>query len=126
MRKLIQIFAIWLIAIILPVQGFAAVSMMNCEKPQNQHIHESISGHSHEHHEGAAESRAHKHQDDAKHACNHCSKCSVCCSGFAFAGSGDDLKHHLIVAGTAIGFIIPDFTSHISSGLERPPRFILI
>jgi ABC-type Zn2+ transport system substrate-binding protein/surface adhesin len=125
-RKLIQIFAIWLIAIILPVQGFAAVSMMNCEKPQSQHIHESVSGHSHEHHEGAAESHAHKHQDDTKHACNHCSKCSVCCSGLVFAASGDDLKHHLIVAGTAIGFINPHFTSHISSGPERPPRFILI
>lgn len=111
---------------ILPLQGFAAASMMNCEKPHSQHSHERVSGHSHAHHEGAADSHAHKHQDNTKHACNHCSKCSACCSGFAFATSGDDLKHHLIVAGTVIGFIPPDFTSHISSGPERPPRLTLI
>jgi hypothetical protein len=124
-RKLINIFAIWLIAFILPVQGIAAATVMNCENLQSQQTQESVSGHCHEH-EAAVDSHAHKNQDNSKHACNHCSKCTACCSGFTFAASGDDLIHQLDIATAGIVFASPDFTSYIPSGPERPPRFTLI
>lgn len=122
-----HILAIWLIAIILPVQGFAATTMMHCEKPQSLHSHESVSGgHHHEHQQGAVDNHAHQHQDTTKHACQHCSKCSACCAGFTFSASGDALMHDLNVTEAVIGFTASVFTSHISSGPERPPRFTLI
>lgn len=124
-KKLINIFAIWLIAFILPVQGIAAATVMHCENLKSQQTQESVSGHCHEH-EAAADNHAHKNQDNSKQACNHCSKCAACCSAFTFATFSNDLTHQLNIANAGINFASPDFTSYIPSGPERPPRFTLI
>ena len=125
MIKLIHIIAIWLIAIILPMQGFAAATQLHCEKAQ-PHQHDSETVHAHTHAMAVTEHHAHTHRDASAHACNHCAKCSACCSGFVFNALSDASMPHLNLANVVIGFTAPAFSSHIPSGPERPPRLTLV
>ena len=125
MIKLIHIIAIWLIAITLPVQGFAAATQMHCEKTPT-HQHESAGVHAHTHAKAVTEHHVHTHRDASAHACNHCTKCSTCCSGFVFNALTDATMPHLNLANAVISFTAPAFSSHIPSGLERPPRLTLV
>lgn len=130
MKKLINMYVIWLIAIMLPLQGLAATAMMNCAQLQVQaaehqahnHEHDSMKDiHSHKH-----TNSIHQHSDSTKHACNHCTSCSTCCSGIIFTTSSVSTLLYVSASMGAIEFASPLFTSHIPSSPERPPRLTLI
>lgn len=140
MRKFIKIFAIWFIAVAIPVQGFASVAMVNCEQSPSHHSqnvaatsdhnHDQHSGHdmSNEHSHNAVDSSDHASQntDKSKHACAHCAKCTSCCSGFTFQTTSSSLFQQLNAGEARFGYNTLLFTGFIPSGLERPPRFTLI
>lgn len=140
MNKLIKLFAVWILVFALPVQGFAAATMMNCEKAHSHEAksltesynHATHSGHdeansheaTHEHVADASDNHAAHHSSSTKHACSHCG--SVCCSSTAIVASSvnvhplfDDIKVN-------VAYSAPQFTSFVSAGIERPPRSILV
>ena len=140
MRKLIKLFAIWLIAIAIPVQGFASIAMMNCEQ-SSSHQSKSVAaaaGHDHDHHSGhdisshhsndAVDSDNHTAQkiDKTKHSCAHCVKCASCCLGFTFQTTSSSPIRQLNAAKVTFSDNTLIFTGFIPSGLERPPRFTLV
>lgn len=140
MRKLIKNFAILLIAIAIPVQGFASIAMVNCEQSSSHnsqnvaaesvHNHGQHSGHdmSKEHPHDADDSSNHVFQntDKSKHSCAHCAKCTSCCSGFTFQTTSSSLFQQLNAGETRYSYNSLLFTGFVPSGLERPPRFTLI
>lgn len=135
MSRLLKIIAIWLIACLIPLQGYASVSMLNCMQQSSSSQSVETTAHSHAHTHSALEKDAHaKHlsdqsaqcKDSYKHACNHCVKCSACCSGFTFTSSNPSLFQHQDTAKTNITYYVSLFISFIPSGLERPPRQSLI
>lgn len=121
-RHLIKMFVVWLIAVMLPLQGFAAVAMMHCQQLQPAHSVQN----DHHTHDAETANHVHSHSDNTQHVCNHCDKCSACCSGFTLATASADVTPDLSLLMTLVGFVFPIFTSHISSGPERPPRTTLV
>ena len=140
MRRLIKIFAIWLIAVAIPVQGFASVAMMNCDQSSNHHSQNVAvdTVHNHDQHSGHDMSNKHSHDaidnsnqasqstDNSKHICAHCAKCTSCCSGFIFQTTSSSLFQQLNAGQIRYSYNSLLFTGFIPSGLERPPRFPLI
>ena len=137
MRKLIKIFAIWLIAIAIPTQGLASIAMMNCERlyshqSQNattdnhldQHNEHSMSA-EHAHDTLQTSDNASQGTDKSKHACAHCVKCTTCCSGFTFQTTSSNLFQQLNAGEIRFSYNTLLFSGFIPSGLERPPRFTL-
>jgi len=137
-KKLIKIFAIWLIAVAIPVQGFAATAMMNCEQSASHHSQNVASGHHHnqisehglasEHTHDSANSSDHGSNitEKSKHSCAHCSKCTTNCSGVILVANSTNLFHQLNADEARFTYSTSLFKGFISSGLERPPRFTLI
>lgn len=140
MNKLIKIIAVWILVFALPVQGFTAATMINCE---NAHSHESKSlseGHNHGSHVGHDEASNHEashehvadvtnnysihHSSSSKHACKHCG--SLCCSSTAIVASLLNLHAQFDDVKANLAYPAPQFTSYISAGIERPPRTILV
>ena len=140
MKKLIKIFAVWFIAVAIPVQGFASVAMMNCEQSPSHHSQNVAAStvHDHDQHSGHDMSDEHSHDasdssnnvfqstDNGNHVCAHCAKCTSCCSGFTFQTTSFSLFQQLNVGETRYSYNSLLFTGFIPSGLERPPRFTLI
>lgn len=138
MRKFIKIFAIWLIAVAIPVQGFASIAMMNCEQSPNHHSQSVANDHHHDQHSGHDMANQHSHDsvdssdhesqstDNSKHACAHCAKCTSCCSGFAFQTTSSSLFQQLSAGEARFSYNTFLFAGFIASGLERPPKPTLI
>lgn len=138
MKRLIKIFAIWLIAIAIPVQGLASVAMLNCVQSPSHHSQDVAADHHHESHSDQSLSDTHAHDtanvgdhathssEKTKHACAHCVKCTSCCSGFTFQSTASNLFQQLNVNQARYNDRTLPFTGFIPSGLERPPRFTLI
>jgi len=137
-KKLIKIFAIWLIAVAIPVQGFAATAMMNCEQLASHHSQNVASGHHHsqisehglasEHTHDAVSSSDHGSNitEKSKHSCAHCAKCTTSCSGVILVANSTNLFQQINVDEARFTYNTSLFKGFISSGLERPPRFTLI
>ena len=137
MKKLTKIIAVSILLFALPMQGFAAATMINCE---NAHSHESKSlseGHNHASHVGHDEAISHEvthehvadtstthHTSTSKHSCSHCG--SVCCSSTAIVTSSLNALPHFDSIKANLAYPAPQFTSYISAGIERPPRTILV
>lgn len=140
MRELIKIFAIWLIAIAMPVQGFASVAMTNCDQSPNHHSKNVATGtaHNHDQHTGHDMSNEHSHDaidssnnvsqstENDKHSCAYCAKCTSCCAGFTFQTTTSSLIQQLNAGEIRYSYNSLLFTGFIPSGLERPPRYTLI
>jgi len=138
--KLIKIFAVLLIAVAIPVQGFASVAMMNCEQSPNHHSKNLAidTVHDHDQHTGHDMSNEHSHDasdssnpvsqnaDKSKHSCAYCAKCTSSCAGFTFQTTTSSLIQQLNAGEIRYGYNSLLFTGFIPSGLERPPRYTLI
>lgn len=136
----------WLLAVAVPAQGFAAASMFNCGPGHHgaaqMHSHDDESGGArtaHEH-DGAAPLHSHAgelavsaadggHGAEApaaqKIAKGSCSACASCCTGVALPASVvtfDATPVHEFVVPLAPSSI-PAF---LTDGPERPPRSILV
>ncbi|SEJ84361.1 hypothetical protein [Paraburkholderia diazotrophica] len=131
-----KLFIVVLLALSLPVQSFAAVSM----KCGLGHSGEGMPSHHHlvqvglddsDHNVHTAASLEHTHPEghhhgDAHHHAHSCSTCASCCFGVAM------LSVPLIPASTeAVHFHTPSplatpVASFLTGGIERPPRLILV
>jgi hypothetical protein len=128
-RKLLIVV---LLALSLPVQSFAAVSM-KCvparasvgELPV-RHAGYEMSGHHHGMHAMVVADDGHHHDHGRSHHVHSCSTCASCCFGSALPATP-------IVAATpdATRFVtsIPPsagVVSFLTDGIERPPRYSLV
>ena len=148
MNRFVRCFVMWLLVLALPVQGFAASTMLHCGTEHHGAMQATDSGHHHAghkqmgaqgvsagsestHHDHAA-GAAPAHEDSAsgtltaKHAnaMGKCSSCAACCS-VAF------------LPATVIAFTAPvpsrvlpvvELTAHVgffTDGPDRPPRLPL-
>lgn len=143
MNKLIKLLAVWMLVFALPMQGFAAATMMNCEKSHSHETRSLADGHNHAIHSGHDEGVSHKptvhedvadatdnhathHSSSTKHACSHCCTCTVCCASTAIVASSLNVPAQFNNSKANLAYSAPQFTSFISAGLERPPRSILV
>ena len=138
MSRFVKLFAVWILIFALPMQGLASVTMVNCEK---SHSHEAtilIDSHDHSLQSVHQEAATHQHVLDAtynhqthhsstsKHTCSHCCTCALCCAGSAIIANSLNAAAHFEQKKTNLTYTAPKFTSFISAGIERPPRFILV
>lgn len=139
----------WLIALAVPIQGSAAVTMFGCDPGHHDGLgfaqmtmadehaqdtdHESGGGVTSrdelQHHDGAA---PHDHLTSVKtHGTAHkeakanCTPCASCCVAAALPATVIQFE-----AVPHVDFFVPVVHSGVSSfladGLERPPRFLLV
>ena len=142
MNKLIKLLAVWILVFALPVQGFAAAAMMNCEKSHNHEAKSLTESQSHATHSGHDEVNSHEathedvadavdnhathHSSSSKHVCSHCGTCAVCCASTAIVASSLAVPPQFDDITANLAYSASQFTSFISAGIERPPRSILV
>lgn len=135
MRVLARLLLVWLIALALPIQGVAGVTMLHCgpshhappaEAPHAEggHAHHQHAVHAgavdgqHDHGHTAALGHAHHAADKAS-----CSACAACCAGTALAvpmtplvlALQDVAQEHAPAAEARLA-------AFLTGGPERPPR----
>jgi hypothetical protein len=128
-RKLLIVV---LLALSLPVQSFAAVSMKcvptradSGEPPARHVVHDMTTGH-HELHGMALADAGHPHDHGGVHHAHSCSTCASCCFGAALPAvavipAALDTTHVItrIPPSAAVA-------SFLTGGIERPPRSPLV
>jgi hypothetical protein len=134
MKKLKHYILLAILIMAIPLQGFAAASMMLCATEHHQvsvtqisqvgeHMHDVYS----EHHEHQAQG----HDVDAQSSDttttqqhgtkDKCSACASCCVGAAMLTSYLDAPVSR-PASEKIDMVFSSHVGYISDGLERPPR----
>ncbi|WP_250532561.1 hypothetical protein [Caballeronia sp. AZ10_KS36] len=120
-----------LLALSLPVQSFAAVSMVcapsevaDDEASSHQHLHQSEAAGDHTVIADNDEHAGHHH--NGGHHVHTCSTCASCCVGAALpvvptATASVDLTHFSIPLPKDAGVAL-----FLTGGIERPPRSILV
>ncbi|WP_408491681.1 DUF2946 family protein [Paraburkholderia sediminicola] len=129
-----KLFVIVLLALSLPVQSFAAVSMKCGSSRFGSNVasaqHADLGGSTHRHHVhdvamADGDHHSHQHGGDAHHA-HACSTCASCCFGGALpavptVATSADVVHF------AVPFPSSDrVASFLTDGIERPPRSSLV
>ncbi|MET3821921.1 hypothetical protein ACVK00_000824 [Burkholderia sp. PvR073] len=111
-----------LLALSLPIQSFATVSMQ-CAGAVAPHAEDGASA---DHPAAArampsAQGGEHAHEDHARHA-SSCSSCGACCFGTGMA----DASAVSVASGIGIAIVSfapsPVVVSFLTGGIERPPR----
>ncbi|MFM0509244.1 MULTISPECIES: hypothetical protein [Paraburkholderia] len=130
-----KLFVIVLLALSLPVQSFAAVSMkcgsshFGSDVASAQHVDtdESTPHHRHSHDVTMADGdhHGHSHGGDVHHA-HSCSTCASCCFGGALpaaptVATSADVVHFAVLFPTS-----DRVASFLTGGIERPPRISLV
>ena len=129
-------FLAWMIVALLPVQGYAAASMISCgpmhaEMAAASSMASHAGGHQHDHaadgHDGAS---AHRHGDGdpstfASLGKFKCSACASCCTGTAAPAPSPLSFAAPRVHGEQIPFHPASEATFVPDGLERPPRSLL-
>lgn len=137
---------LWLLALALPVQGFAAVTQSSCV-PQMQHVivaAGAVENSTHSHHHMSADSVEHTHhqvtvqldevvtaahqQNDQTHAHANakCSACAVCCIGVAMLPGLPELPVFPLVSTPVVSSPSSLFFGFIPDGIKRPPKPSLV
>jgi hypothetical protein len=138
-RKIFHSLMIWLMLLAVPLQGFAAASMLSCESilsAVNSSANSGTAGKadSHTHHHSAMA----EHQDHAEHgsATHHdggtlhadakCGFCAACCVGATMSPSSIvALELKPTVADWL--FSVSNFPiSTVPASLERPPQILFV
>ena len=138
MTSRVKIFLLWLLALAIPVQGFAAAVQMGCaSSPQIQAMHEmaapvvSMQEHHHAGHAmhgvemtaqadtGPAADHPIPHQHKASAA--SCSSCSVCTIGAILPLALDKLINLPVAADIHVAMVQHGFVGYTPENPERPP-----
>ncbi|UEP23670.1 hypothetical protein [Burkholderia ambifaria] len=115
-----------LLALSLPIQSFATVSMQCAGAGAAAAVPHAEDGASADHPAAArampsAQGGEHAHDDHARHA-SSCSTCGACCFGTGMA----DPPAASVASGIGIAFVAfapsPVVVSFLTGGIERPPR----
>ena len=126
-----KLFLVVLLALSLPVQSFAAVSMI-CASSEVADDEASTSPHHHQPgaadgHAVVADSNDHEgHHHNGGHHVHACPTCASCCVGAALpvaptVSASADLIHFSVPLPPNAGVVL-----FLTSGIERPPRSILV
>ncbi|RQS71526.1 hypothetical protein DID96_12365 [Burkholderia sp. Bp8963] len=128
-----KLFIVVLLALSLPVQSFAAISMKciaahaEAGEPAVRHVVESMPGHHHEAHGLALADgeHLHHHHGNTQHA-HSCSTCASCCFGTGLpvipvVADSSDVTRVTVPFPPSAG--APSF---LTDGIERPPRSLLV
>ena len=126
---------VWLVMALLPLQGYAAATMISCgpmharmsSPAVHEHHHEAGGDHSHHQHDHAAPADADEERSNIGDLMKFkCSACASCCTGSAAPSP----VLPAVVADAAHGVRIPFFEtprdSIVPDGLDRPPRTSLL
>jgi hypothetical protein len=136
-----KLFLVVLLALSLPVQSFAVVSM-KCESSQiggeggamrYQNASEMIHQHGGAemitaaggHDDASVQAQNHSHQGDAHHA-HTCAACASCCFG-----GGLPADPQAAISAAVVPFAVPlppaaRVASFLTDGIERPPRISVV
>lgn len=132
MKKLNHYLLLWILIMAIPLQGFAAASIMLCAAEHHQvsvtqtlHVVEhNVKNVDHEHHaqsheaDGQSSDTATAQQHTSK---DKCSACAACCVGAAMLTSY--LASHISrPTSEKIDMTFSSHLGYISDSLERPPR----
>jgi hypothetical protein len=141
MNRVLKTFLLWLLAFALPMQGYAAATMFDCEAALPQaavaleesgHDHAVMSHmhggefHHHDSMQQVSDGHAQSHGSSDRHAhASSCSLCAACCVGIPMMSAA--LGWHPPHAGSLLqaAFLVVSFSGHIPPGIERPPRTIV-
>lgn len=148
MRVWLRLLTVWFIAIALPVQGIAGVTMVHCGPSHERMAVSADEGH----HKSAGRDAAVAHHHDADGAADEmtavsdhtasspseakgahplqlgkykCSSCAACCAGAALPSAALQLPPAPVVA-TAFDGAVVTVDTFSSDGPERPPRTLLV
>jgi hypothetical protein len=124
MRFIFHTIIVWLMLLTVPVQGFAAATMMTCE-PIAASAPASMQPHHHHHAQMSVDgehTQHHHQQSNNHHAAGKCGFCAACCLGAAmtppaalvFPKVGFD-SEHIVALDAFPTSIIPDYP-------DRPPQ----
>jgi hypothetical protein len=130
MNRFLRALAIWIVALALPLQGYAAAAMITCGPMHSQIA--TASEHSPSHHDAMAAGHSHPAVDEdepsvlAKFLAFKCSACASCCTASAapapvmpFPGLMQAHTAVIPFSGSSEDTVVPD-------GIERPPRTSLV
>ena len=118
----------WLLLLALPLQGFAAATMLHCGAGHQRTVATAASKSASPHHHEAGQAHQHAAASDTAQpdlAKSKCSACAACCMGtalpaaaLAFEPFAPALAPLSFVTAPAIGFV--------TDGPDRPPRILLV
>ena len=143
MRSLLRFVLLCLMAVALPLQGFAATGALHCATMHERmqagvsHHHDDVADH-HEHHDhdrqaherhGAspANSATEAGADDGAGrlgGLSKCSACAACCVGIGLPAGAITLPAGPAES-VAAGLVTRSVAPFLTSGPERPPRVLL-
>jgi hypothetical protein len=144
MRLRFRIVLTWLLLLALPLQGFAAATMLNCGPNHHRMMAAAMAGSAEadghaageQHHQEMGATAAHHHEaaaDDGDAASVHhldklmkfkCSACAACCMGAAMPTAA--VTFEPVPSAVAPATYVP--TSHVAfvaDGPDKPPRLSL-
>jgi hypothetical protein len=135
MRSVFHTLLIWLMLLAVPVQGFAAASMLLCEPisvsnvaPADAHAHQhdhaqmsadqisSNSNHAHHHHQ----------QTGSHHTAGKCGACAACCIAVAMTAPAAAVLPHMHVDSERITALDAFPSSVVPVYPDRPPQALLV
>ncbi|SRR5450830_436462 len=123
-----KIFLLWLLALAIPVQGFAAVTQLACaptyQTIANVHpgMHTmSMSGMDHAAMHSMPEYAPHAPQDPTHHQASSCSSCTVCTIGAILPLALDKLLNQPLPADIHIATPEHGFVGYTPENPDRPP-----
>jgi uncharacterized protein involved in copper resistance len=140
MRRVLKLWLMLIIALALPVQGFAAATMFHCASAMG-HATAAAGGHDHSRHSHAgANDASHRHDAHADGASMHhaqgkaadlnpgqspgCSACASCCTAAALPAAPIPIASTDAPSSYARP-MAPAIAAFLTGGPERPPRLLL-
>lgn len=141
MRFLTRTVLTWLLALAIPLQGFAASAMLFCapahsgmvavtqHQPTHQHEHASAPSH----HAPQTATASLSHADDVTPSQaptakvgqvgdGKCSTCATCCTGSVLVSTLSAQPSVAVTGSISIPFTTELFASHVPEGSAPPPR----
>lgn len=140
MRRIHKTLLLWLLLVVLPIQGIAAAAMTSCQARSHpervamqpaSHLHGGKSVHVHasamamDEHDHAAHHHDGSQAKDKHDASTSCSACASCCIGAAPLPAGLAWTSVRNSSEPVLALPSPFKAGFIPASLERPPRSTL-
>jgi hypothetical protein len=139
MTRVLKLLLLWLLALALPMQGYAAATRISCDVAQAHHVASADHKRSAHHHaQPGAEtmhahaiagqtthSRHHSDSESGEHKHSSCNTCAACCIGAAATPAALHWHPPHDSKERRSSFFTVSFSGHVPPGIERPPRPVL-
>jgi hypothetical protein len=127
MHRLLRLFLAAFLALAVPLQGLAGVTMSACAMAHGQEAAMHAVAHDH----GAMEADSGHHGEGHapagdEHQAHNCAACAACCSLSAAPANALALASAAPAPSVAIPFVEVRHASVQPAGLERPPSTVLL